>query len=45
VFIAERVQGRLDAAASAGAGGARVTRVAVAEDETLSVAFEPGADA
>jgi 6-pyruvoyltetrahydropterin/6-carboxytetrahydropterin synthase len=44
VFIAERVQRRLDAASGA-AGGARVTRVAVAEDETLSVAFEPGADA
>ena len=46
VFIAERVQRRLDAAlADAGGRGPRVTRVAVAEDETLSVAYEPDADA
>jgi 6-pyruvoyltetrahydropterin/6-carboxytetrahydropterin synthase len=34
-FIAERVQGALGAAA-------RVTRVTVAEDSTLSATFEPG---
>ncbi len=44
VFIAERVQRRLDAA-GAGAGAPRVTRVEVAEDETLRVAYEPGRDA
>ena len=55
VFIAERVQGRLDAAArqaggsaaggsAAGGAAARVTRVEVAEDETLRVTFEPGRD-
>jgi 6-pyruvoyltetrahydropterin/6-carboxytetrahydropterin synthase len=42
-FIADRVQRRLDA--EAGAAAPRVTRVAVAEDETLSVAYEPDADA
>jgi 6-pyruvoyltetrahydropterin/6-carboxytetrahydropterin synthase len=34
-FIAERVQGAL-------AGAARVTRVTVAEDSTLSATYEPG---
>jgi 6-pyruvoyltetrahydropterin/6-carboxytetrahydropterin synthase len=34
-FIAQRVQGAL-------AGGARVTRVVVAEDATLSATYEPG---
>lgn len=43
LFIAGRVQGRLDAAGDGAA--ARVTRVEVAEDETLRVTFEPGADA
>ena len=43
LFIADRVQRRLDA--EAGAGAPRVTRVVVAEDETMSVAYEPGADA
>jgi 6-pyruvoyltetrahydropterin/6-carboxytetrahydropterin synthase len=42
VFIAERVQERLDAAG--GAGAPRVTRVAVAEDETFSVVYEPDRD-
>ena len=41
--IAARVQERLDAAA-AGAGP-RVTRVVVAEDDTLSVTYEPDRDA
>jgi 6-pyruvoyltetrahydropterin/6-carboxytetrahydropterin synthase len=47
VFIAERVQQRLDAAAGDAADGAaaRVTRVEVAEDETLRVTFEPARDA
>lgn len=40
-FIAERVQRGLDAGE---AGGPVVTRVSVAEDETLSVAYEPGRD-
>jgi hypothetical protein len=44
VFIAERVQRRLDDAAGTG-GAARVTRVDVAEDETLRVTFEPERDA
>ena len=44
VFIAGRVQERLDAA-TGGAAAARVTRVEVAEDETLRVTFEPGTDA
>ena len=46
VFIAERVQRRLDeSAAGAGPASARVTRVDVAEDESLRVTFEPDADA
>ncbi len=40
-FIAERVQRRLGEAGDA----AVVTRVVVAEDETLSVTYEPGRDA
>jgi 6-pyruvoyltetrahydropterin/6-carboxytetrahydropterin synthase len=43
LFIADRVQRRLDA--EAGAGAPRVTRVVVAEDETMSVAYEPEVDA
>ena len=43
LFIAERVQRRLDA--EAGVAAPRVTRVAVAEDETMSVAYEPASDA
>lgn len=43
IFIADRVQQRLDA--SAGPHAPRVTRVAVAEDETLSVTYEPDVDA
>lgn len=47
VFIAERVQRRLDEAVGGGDGSPapRVTRVEVAEDESLRVAFEPGRDA
>ena len=41
-LVAERVQRGLDAAAQ---GGPTVTRVVVAEDETLSVTYEPGRDA
>ncbi|GJG85274.1 6-carboxy-5,6,7,8-tetrahydropterin synthase [Gemmatimonadetes bacterium T265] len=41
--IAERVQRRLDEGVPA--GGPRVTRVVVAEDETLSATYEPGRDA
>jgi 6-pyruvoyltetrahydropterin/6-carboxytetrahydropterin synthase len=43
VFIAERVQRRLDDAS--GDAAPRVTRVDVAEDETLRVTFEPARDA
>jgi 6-pyruvoyltetrahydropterin/6-carboxytetrahydropterin synthase len=42
-LIATRVQGRL--AQSLGAAAPVVERVVVAEDETLSVTFEPGRDA
>ena len=41
IHVAGRVQARLDAAL--GAGAPRVTRVTVAEDETMSVTYEPGA--
>ena len=40
-YVAERVQARLDAAGR----GPIVTRVVVAEDDTLSVTYEPGRDA
>jgi len=43
MFIADRVQQRLDE--GAGPLAPRVTCVAVAEDETLSVAYEPDTDA
>ena len=43
--IAERVQQRLNDATPAGTGTPRVTRVVVAEDETLSVSYEPERDA
>ncbi|MDF1503359.1 6-carboxytetrahydropterin synthase [Roseisolibacter sp. H3M3-2] len=42
-LIAVRVQGRLEK--SLGARAPRVERVVVAEDETMSVTFEPGRDA
>lgn len=45
VFIAGRVQRRLDEAAGDVRQGPRVTRVEVAEDASLRVAFEPGGDA
>ncbi|HZF68062.1 MAG TPA: 6-carboxytetrahydropterin synthase [Gemmatirosa sp.] len=43
LHVCARVQGRLDTAL--GAGAPRVTRVQVAEDETLSVTYEPERDA
>ncbi len=43
--IAERVQRRLDAAAAGPPTAPTVTRVVVAEDETLSATFEPARDA
>jgi 6-pyruvoyltetrahydropterin/6-carboxytetrahydropterin synthase len=50
MLVAARVQARLDAAhtgggADGGADAPRVTRVEVAEDETMRVVFEPDRDA
>ena len=44
-LIADRVQARLNAAETARERGVRVTRVTVAEDESLTVTYEPEGDA